>query len=139
MNWITLFITSALIVGLTVVIIVMSDDVSEIASLGYGGLFILAAVSSATFLIPGPSVIGVAVGGATLNPWLVGLVMGCGSVIGELPGYGFGTLNTTEISRLPGSASVKRWMDSKAIVTIFLLAAFPNYLYVRWTQSLGQE
>jgi hypothetical protein len=49
--------------------------------LSYGGLMLVALVSGLSFMIPGPSIAGVLVGGATLNPWLVGLCMGVGTAI----------------------------------------------------------
>jgi membrane protein YqaA with SNARE-associated domain len=52
-----------------------------------------------------------------------------GSSIGELPGYTAGAINSSTLQRIPGAKLVTRWMESRAALTIFLLAAVPNFLY----------
>jgi membrane protein YqaA with SNARE-associated domain len=95
----------------------------------YGALFLLAILSSTTFVVPGPSLIGVGFGGAILNPWIVGVVMGTGSTIGDLPGFIFGAANREGLTWLPGARLVTEWMSRRARLTLFFLAATPNPLF----------
>lgn len=122
-------VSSMFLVAITVCVIRLSTQIPNLRSIGYLGLFIIAAISSATFVIPGPSLIGVALGGMALNPLAVGFVMGLGSAIGEIPGFLFGAINETAIKKLPGERLVRNWMSKNRNLTIFLLAAIPNFLY----------
>jgi membrane protein YqaA with SNARE-associated domain len=124
-----LVFSSLILVGITTAIIILGGTIRELGSLGYIGLAILAAVSSATFIFPGPSAVGVILGGMTLNPWILGPLMGLGSALGELPGYYAGAANVRSLQHIPGGHHVQRWMNKHSAATIFVLAAVPNYLF----------
>lgn len=127
--WLRLAASVCLLFALTAVILVVFKDGTESSSIGYVSLFLIALVSSATFVIPGPSIAGVILGGVALNPFFVGLIMGCGSAVGEIPGYMLGMTNDKVFTGIPGSGFVVNWMQRRATMTIFLLAAIPNYLF----------
>ena len=61
-----------------------------LGSSGYGGIFIISLVSSATILFPFPGFIAIPLGAHFLNPLLVAIVGAVGSAIGELVAYGAG-------------------------------------------------
>jgi membrane protein DedA with SNARE-associated domain len=109
----------------------MAPWIGSYDGLSYGGLMLVAMVSGLSFVIPGPSVAGVLVGGATLNPWLVGLCMGVGSAIGEMPGFAAVHLNADArvVRKVFGARFLTRWMVRHGPLTIFLLAAIPNFLF----------
>lgn len=57
---------------------------------GYLGIFIVNFVGSATIFLPFPAFLITFTAAAFLNPWLVGIISGVGSAIGELTGYALG-------------------------------------------------
>lgn len=61
-----------------------------LASYGYIGIFLISLVGSATIIFPFPSAAFVFASGAFLNPFLVGILAGIGSAIGEFTGYALG-------------------------------------------------
>jgi len=122
-------ISISLIAGVTGAALLAGGRASLFEAAGYPGLFFLALISSMTFVIPGPSAVGVVVGGVVLNPWLVGLVMGVGSTIGDSSGYALGVVNRRDLRRMRGSEFLTRFMKKHATLTLFTLAAIPNPLY----------
>ncbi len=71
-------------------------------------------MSGLSFIIPGPSLAGVLVGGATLNPWLVGLCMGAGSAVGEMPGFVAVHLSSDArvVRKVFGARFMTRWLGT---------------------------
>ncbi|MBS3054759.1 MAG: VTT domain-containing protein [Candidatus Aenigmarchaeota archaeon] len=57
---------------------------------GYLGLFLVSAISSATIFLPLPGYLVIPIAATTLNPFLVGVVAGAGSAVGEMTSYGIG-------------------------------------------------
>jgi len=64
--------------------------VEFIQTFEYLGVFIISFLGSASVLFPLPNFLIVFSSGAFLNPFLVAIVAGFGSAIGELTGYGVG-------------------------------------------------
>lgn len=54
---------------------------------GYLGAFLISLIASATIILPAPGIAVVVAMGVALDPWLLGIVAGLGSAIGELSGY----------------------------------------------------
>lgn len=123
-----LLFVGLLLFALSLLAIVASRRVDDLVS-GYALLFLLAMFSSATFVLPGPSAIGAGIGGAQMNPIIVGLVMGTGSAAGELPAFWLARrIPPAEFSGRWFSL-VQDWMARRARITILALAAIPNPLY----------
>jgi membrane protein YqaA with SNARE-associated domain len=61
-----------------------------LASYGYIGIFLISLIGSATIFLPLPSAAFVFASGAFLNPFLVGIIAGLGSALGEFTGYAVG-------------------------------------------------
>ena len=92
-------------------------------------LFGLAALSTATLILPAPGLALTAVAGAAGDPILVGIVAGLGQAVGELTGYFAGSSGR---SFLPDSAAVARlsgWLQRRGMVVIFALALIPNPVF----------
>ena len=77
----------ALAIALTVVLFVYGDDVAEMGPAGYLGSFLVSVIANGTIFLPVPGTIVLFALGATLNPWLLGIIAGAGGAIGELTGY----------------------------------------------------
>lgn len=99
------------------------DKIEKYKTLGYIGAFIISLVSSGTLILPAPgwSVIGLSF---SLNPFLLGLVAGLGSALGELTGY-FTGLGSNYIldDRFKRLHDI---MEKYGKETLFVLALIPN-------------
>ena len=97
---------------------------------GYLGLFLVEIVSSATIIFPAPAfAINFILGGTPgFNPWLVGIVAGAGSAIGEITGYGVGRGSREVIEKKYKHLldRTRRWMEDHGdFLIIVLFAATP--------------
>ncbi|MFH1364727.1 MAG: VTT domain-containing protein [Candidatus Aenigmatarchaeota archaeon] len=57
---------------------------------GYLGIFVVSFVGSASIFLPIPAFLVTFTFGALFNPWIIGLISGIGSALGELTGYVLG-------------------------------------------------
>jgi uncharacterized membrane protein YdjX (TVP38/TMEM64 family) len=92
-------------------------------------LFSLAALSTATLILPAPGLALTALAGSAGDPLLVGIVAGLGQAVGELTGYAAGWSGQ---SLLPDSAAVRRltgWLNRRGMLVIFVLAIIPNPIF----------
>lgn len=92
-------------------------------------LFGLAALSSATLVLPAPGLALTAIAGAAGDPIVVGIVAGLGQAVGELTGYAAGWSGR---SLLPHNATTNRLSDllqRRGLIVIFVLALVPNPLF----------
>ena len=110
-----------------------STDVSNLASYGYFGVFVISLVGAASILLPSPAVVSVLGGGALLNDFLgvpawfwVGIVAGLGEAIGEFSGYAAGYGGRVFIEDRPSYARIKRWMERRGALTLFVMSTIPN-------------
>lgn len=135
--WLALLGTLALVaIAFGVMVWLTSDparraDVERLVEspVGLLVLFGLAALSSATLILPAPGLALTAVAGAAGNPIAIGVVAGLGQAIGELTGYAAGASGR---SLLPDSPAAHRLADlvvRRGYVVIFLLALVPNPLF----------
>ena len=92
-------------------------------------LFGLAALSTATLILPAPGLALTAVAGAAGDPIVVGIVAGLGQAVGELTGYAAGRSGR---SLLPDGATAARfegWLRRRGMIVIFVLALVPNPIF----------
>ncbi len=54
---------------------------------GYVGAFLISMIASATIILPAPGIAVVIAMGSALDPYILGIVAGIGSAVGELTGY----------------------------------------------------
>ena len=92
-------------------------------------LFGLAALSTATLILPAPGLALTALAGSAGDPLVVGVVAGLGQAVGELTGYAAGWSGQ---SLLPDSTAVRRltaWLNRRGMLVIFVLAIVPNPIF----------
>ena len=104
-----------------------SDKIVELQEYGYAGVFIISLLSAATIFIPAPGWAAVIAMGGILNPYLVGIVAGIGSGMGELTGYLVGSG-----ARGLSDAKFGKYKDiirKYGLGAVFVLAFIPNPLF----------
>ncbi|HWC30238.1 MAG TPA: VTT domain-containing protein [Dehalococcoidia bacterium] len=115
---------------------VFNVDLDRLKDWGYLGIFFIAMAGSATIVLPTPSTVAIFGGAVVLDPVLgipapicVGVVAGLGDAIGEFSGYALGYAGTDVVRRQRIYATFERWMQTRGMLTIFLLSTFPNPLF----------
>lgn len=118
-----------LAVGISILIFVFRDQLTELRGYGLFGLFVLNILGSATIFLPTPLFLTAFVAGAIFNPFLVAIIASAGSAIGELTGYmaGYGTEDILE--KNPKIQKIRGWMAKRGFLTLFLLAVIPNPIF----------
>jgi membrane protein YqaA with SNARE-associated domain len=117
----------AIIVSVSVFLI--SDRVSTFGRYGYPGVFVLSLLSSATIVLPAPSLAVVSVVGAVLNPVGVGLAAGAGEALGELTGYAAGHSGRAIIADQVRYQRMVAWTRRYGLWVILVLSIVPNPLF----------
>ncbi|MEW6035419.1 MAG: VTT domain-containing protein [Candidatus Micrarchaeota archaeon] len=111
-------------------VLYFSSDISALGSYGYAGAFLIAMLSSATIIFPAPGWAAVVALSGTLDPLLLGIVVGAGSAIGEITGYlaGDGVRDIMN-SRLKEARKFEDFVKKYGIMAIAVLAFIPNPLF----------
>jgi len=115
-----------LVIGLSVAIFLFRDQFVRLASVGYGGIFIVSLLGNATIVLPAPSLALVFAMGSALPPVLVGLAAGAGEALGELTGYAAGYGGRAVIENQATYEKLVGWMRRRGGITILALSIFPN-------------
>lgn len=108
---------------------VFSIDYSRLGEFGYLGVFLTTLLSSATIIIPSPTLAAAYIGGGFLFPPLVGLLAGVGATLGEISGYMAGYGGSALASRSRYYAPVRRFVERYGLLAIFAFALIPNPLF----------
>lgn len=110
-----------------ILIVAFSDRILELQEYGYAGVFVISLLSAATIFIPAPGWAAVIAMGGVLNPYMVGIVAGIGSGIGEITGYlvGNGARELTDSN----FGKYKEWIKKYGSGAVFVLAFIPNPLF----------
>jgi membrane protein DedA with SNARE-associated domain len=113
-----------------------SQDISNLKSYGYVGLFLINMIGAASILLPSPAAASVFGGGALLEDFLgvpaflwVGVIAGLGESVGEFSGYAAGYGGRIMVENRPEYQRIHRWMDRHGTTTMFLMSTFPNPLF----------
>ncbi|HOV05986.1 MAG TPA: VTT domain-containing protein [Anaerolineaceae bacterium] len=117
------------VVGLTIVLFVFKDKVSQLGAFGYPGIFLVSILSNATLILPVPGVIFTSAMGAVFNPLLVALAAGTGATLGEITGYMAGFSGQAVIENRQWYERVTGWMKRYGDVVILVLAFVPNPVF----------
>ncbi len=127
-HWLTLARILALfvVIGISVFVYSIRDQVEEFAIYGYPGIFVISFLANATVLLPAPGIAVVFAMGAVFNPILVGIAAGAGGALGELSGYLAGFSGQAVIERVDIYERMVLWMKRNGNLTVLLLAAMPN-------------
>jgi len=119
----------AILVGFSALVFIFRDQIIRLSQYGYLGLFVIAAVSSASVLVPVPGLaLAFATGGA-LNPLGVGLAIGTGAAVGELVGYLAGVGGHGLVADNSSYQRVSVYMKRYGMWAVFGLAVIPNPLF----------
>jgi uncharacterized membrane protein YdjX (TVP38/TMEM64 family) len=106
-------------------------SLKQYALVGYLLVFITAALSSSTIIVPVPATPVIIAAAATWNPILVGLAASLGVALGELTGYFAGRL-CKDIFCIEDRASYQKaatWMRKYGTWAVFGLALIPVILF----------
>jgi membrane protein YqaA with SNARE-associated domain len=123
------FLVVALVLAISASIFAFREYFAELAAVGYPGIFLVSLLSSATIVLPAPSLALVFAMGSAL-PWLpVGLAAGAGEALGELTGYLAGVGGRVVIEDQKGYDRLAAWMQKRGGITIFVLSVIPNPLF----------
>ena len=127
-HWLTIarILALILVIGISVFVYSIRDQVEEFAIYVYPGIFIISFLANATVLLPAPGIAVVFAMGAIFNPFLVGLAAGAGGALGEMSGYLAGFSGQAVIERADVYDRMVSWMKRNGNLTILLLAAIPN-------------
>jgi membrane protein DedA with SNARE-associated domain len=137
--YIALLVAGALTMILVGILVQKPTDFEEyLTSSGYGGVFLMAVVGSASpvWPLPGSWAVFIAAG-LGLNPFLLGLAAGLGEPIGELSGYTAGYGGQIAINKWKRYAKIENWMRKHGGITIFLISAIPNFFIKLATVAAG--
>lgn len=117
------------VIGLSVIIYMLRDQVSQLAQFGYPGIFLLSLISNATIILPAPGILFVSVFGAVFHPFWVAVAAGAGAAVGELAGYMIGFSGQGLAERSERYLRLLDWMRNHRRFTnlaILALAFIPN-------------
>ena len=92
-------------------------------------LFGLAAISTATLILPAPGLALTAIAGATGDPIVVGVVAGLGQAVGELTGYAAGWSGRSFLPENAATSRITGWLRRRGALVIFVLAVVPNPVF----------
>jgi membrane protein YqaA with SNARE-associated domain len=113
-------------VALSAVIIWAPVDYKALGNYGYLGVFIITLLATASLVLPVPYLGVIIVAGSFLNPFLVAIVAGLASALGELTGYILGTTGRSLLPDHPLVGKLERGMNRFGPAIIFGAAVIPN-------------
>jgi membrane protein YqaA with SNARE-associated domain len=118
-----------IVLVMSVAIFLYRDAFSELALVGYPGIFLVSLLGNATLVLPAPSLALVFAMGSALPPVFVGLAAGLGSTLGELTGYAAGFGGRAVVENWATYERMQAWMQRRGAVTLLVLAIIPNPLF----------
>jgi membrane protein DedA with SNARE-associated domain len=125
----SILLMGAILVGFSALAFIFREQIIRLSQYGYIGLFVVAAVSSASIFVPVPGLaLAFATGGA-LNPLGVGLAIGTGAAVGELIGYAAGVGGHGLVADNSSYQRVSVYMKRYGMWAVFGLAVIPNPLF----------
>lgn len=114
------------VVGLSIAIYLFRDRFAALAAVGYPGIFLVSLLANATIVLPAPSIFLVFSMGGVLPFYWVGLSAGVGEALGELTGYTLGVSGRAVIEKRETYERLRRWMQRRGALTVFVLSTIPN-------------
>ena len=120
----------AAVIGLTIYIYSLGDNLLALRALGLPGLFIITFLANATIVLPAPGLLVVAAFAGTGLPWwAVGLVAGLGATLGEMSGYLAGASGRAIVPDRRTYNRLEGWMKQYGPLTITALAFIPSPIF----------
>jgi membrane protein YqaA with SNARE-associated domain len=120
----------AFVIAVFALVLYFSGQIKQLQAWGYAGVFLISLLSAATVLLPAPGWITVIAMASVLNPYLVGIVAGLGSGLGEITGYMAGDGAAKVIVKDEKAYEKYRKLILKyEMPAVFALAFIPNPLF----------
>ncbi len=120
----------AAVIGLTVFIYSLGDNLLALQAFGLPGLFLITFLANATIVLPAPGLLVVAAfAGSELSFWSVGLVAALGATLGEMSGYVAGASGRAIIPNQALYNRLEGWIKRYGPLTVTLLAFIPSPLF----------
>ena len=117
-------------VGIAVAVMVLRGRISNIEFVGYPGVFFLSFLGSVSMFLPVPGLIALCGGSIlALNPVILALLASTGETLGELSGYAIGYGGGTMIDKRRFYPRLKRWMERRGTIVMFVVSIIPNPLF----------
>ncbi|MEA1959319.1 MAG: VTT domain-containing protein [Chloroflexota bacterium] len=135
-HWVTL-ITVLVVIILSLVIYCTGGISDDISAYGYLGVFLISILAASVLFVPIPSVPVVFLMGAILSPFLVGLTSGIGECIGEISAYTAGFSGREALDKKARYTKIKKWMERRGTLVLFLFSAIPNVFFKLVGASAG--
>lgn len=126
LSWRAIWLIGGTVLLTVALLFVPRDLLARLGNYGYLGVFVLTLLASASIVLPSPALGVAAIAGATLNPWLVGLLGGLAAGLGEVTGYMAGVGGSELAARSRFYPPIERWVQRWGMVTIFVLAFIPG-------------
>ena len=114
------------VVGNTVYIYIIRDQVQDFAALGYPGIFLITLLANATVFLPAPGVAVVFAMGSIFNPLGIALAAGTGGALGELTGYLAGFSGQAVVEKTELFSRIQPWVQKFGGWAILFFSAIPN-------------
>ena len=116
------------VIGLSVFLFLIREQISHLQGYGYAGIFLMSIFANATIIVPLPGVFLTSAMGAVFHPFWVAVAAGLGAALGELSGYMAGFSGQGIIERTRWSNQLENWMRRYGSITILVLSFIPNPL-----------
>ena len=116
----------AAVIGITVYVYSIRDQVEAFAQYGYFGAFLIMVIANATVILPAPGVAVVFAMGGVLNPLGVALAAGVGGTLGELTGYLAGYGGQAAVENTQVYNRILPYVQKYGAWVILVLSAIPN-------------
>jgi membrane protein DedA with SNARE-associated domain len=117
------------VIVLTVYLISIRDQVKQLGTYGYPGIFLVSILANATIIVPLPGILLTSAMGAVFNPFWVAVAAGLGAALGELSGYLAGFSGQAVIENTKRYERMTNWMKKYGDITILVLAFIPNPVF----------
>ena len=113
------------VVAVTVVIFLNRERISELGNYGYLGVFMVSLISSATIILPIPSMLLLFAFGSVLNPMVVGVVASTGGTLGEIAAFWLGRSGRKLAVGDRIYERAERWVRRYGMAAVFVFAIVP--------------
>lgn len=113
-------------IALSLTIFLLRDQLPQLRSLGYLGVFLITLLANATLILPVPGVMFTSLMGAINSPILTALVAASGAALGELTGYLAGLAGRTVFERTSFAGRIAGMVEKYGGWGVFILALIPN-------------
>ena len=122
---------AVLLAGLAIIVSgwALRGQIANLKVVGYPGVFFLSFLGSVSMVLPVPGLISVCGAAVLLNPFLLGILSGVGETLGEVSGYGVGYGGQSFIERHRFYRTLKRWMEERGVLVLFIVSAIPNPVF----------